>query len=143
MKYYINVLRLDNFEVDFRNGFSTLAIAERKLKLSTQLSEGDMVISYVSSRVSSFASIRSIVNPSLIPSAKILEYDVPIHGYIETRPELVLKESEWVRVKDIIQDLSFIKHKKYWMNKFLNSLFEINKKDFHIIRKLMVKSQKN
>lgn len=131
MKYFINVLRLENYNIDKLDDFSKLAIPLNKKKILESISVDDYVTTFVSSKISAFCVIRQVKDITLKSGAN--KYDVPILGFLECSPIISLPRDYWVDARSLINELSFIKYKKYWMNNFLNSLFQIQKSDFDLI----------
>ena len=134
-RYFINVMRLQNWRVDHDNKLQLIAIGEGKLKFASKFKAGDKIITYVSSRKSCFVGIRTIVTGELKSSRRDLGYDEPYFNYIETKAEIVLPEEKWVPIKSILEKLEVTKGKKYWMNMFMGAFKEITMKDYNFLER--------
>ncbi|MEO2280236.1 hypothetical protein [Pseudoalteromonas pernae] len=134
-RYFINVMRYDNWLVDQERDLSLLAIGDSKVKFASSFEVGDKIITYVSSRKSCFTAIRTITSGDMKLSKKDLGYDEPYFRYIDTKADVILEEHKWLPIKSMLGELELTKGKKYWMNMFMGAIKEISIEDFQVISK--------
>jgi predicted RNA-binding protein len=133
--YWLSVERYDNWETDKRAGFSFLGVTNRKLKLSSEMKAGDLLITYVSSGYSCFSDIREIVSDKPKISKFGLAYDEPYPYQIDTKPFIVLQEKKWIKIHDFVGKLSFLPIEKDWRQIMRNSPRKLSEEDALIIVK--------
>jgi hypothetical protein len=141
-RYFINVMRLPNWHVDYESKLKLIAIGESKLKFASKLKAGDKIITYVSSRKSCFVGIRTIITGELKLSRQDLGYDEPYFNYIETKAEIILTEEKWIPIKSMLEKLELTKGKKYWMNMFMGAFKEITINDYKLLERRLKLAEK-
>lgn len=127
--YWLSVERYDNWLTDKAAGFKFLGIFDRKLKTAQQMKAGDYLISYISSGKSSFADIRKIISDHPSKFKKGLIYDEPFPYVILTEPYIILDESDWIKIHDVLDKLTFLPIEKDWRQMMRNSLRKLNDDD--------------
>jgi len=131
--HWLAVERYDNWLADKNRGFSFLGISEKKLKLASNIRPKDLIIIYVSSCRSSFAGVLEVLSDKPRRATLRLAYDEPFPYQIDTKPVLLLAEESWIRIHDLIGELSFLPKDKQWRQLMRNALRPLNDRDAHAI----------
>lgn len=112
--YWLLVERLENWEVDKREGFRRFGLPESKEVMARQIRKGDLLIAYVSSGISSFADIRKAMADEPRKLGFGGDYDTAFPLAISTAPHLTLSRSNWVPIHSLTGRLSFTAGKGDW-----------------------------
>lgn len=109
---WMAVERLENWEADRATDFTMFGIPERARKRVASIREGDLIVAYVSSAISSFADIRRITTPTIQKLGFVQEYDDIFPFCVRTESVLVLDREAWVPIRGMLDDQSFTKGRK-------------------------------
>lgn len=107
MKYWFAVESYENWLADKQAGFKYYGVAQSKLKLAETVSNGDRIIMYVSSGMSSLADVRVVVEDGIKRATTKIGYDSPFSMTIRTEPSTVLAESDWIPLREVAPSLEF------------------------------------
>src|SRR5262245_37433469 len=91
-RYWMIVETVDNWMTDKRNGFTYFGISEHKVRVAEGMAQGDTVLTYVSSRVSSFADVRRVEGSRPEKLRFGGDYSTPFPFCIRTSPLISLDE---------------------------------------------------
>ncbi|PIQ26163.1 hypothetical protein COW64_12260 [bacterium (Candidatus Blackallbacteria) CG18_big_fil_WC_8_21_14_2_50_49_26] len=131
--YWLSVERYENWIVDRNSGFTFLGISERKQKIAEKMEIGDILVTYVSSGYSCFSDAREIVSEKPKRSKFGLIYDEPYPYFIETKPLVILHETQWVKIHKLVTSLGFLPKEKDWRQVLRNSPKKLSNADGEII----------
>ena len=135
--YWVLVERLANWEIDKRDGFRQFGLPDRKLKLGSEIKEGDLLIFYVSSGISSFADVREAAADGVSKLPLGGNYDTAFPWRVATRPCLSLPREAWVPMKSLAHRLSLTAGKADWRQVMRTSLLRLSTKDGNLITAAM------
>jgi len=130
---WLIVERYENWQVDCKNKFQFFGISNRKTRLASTMSEGDLLFTYVSG-VKAFSDIRVVRSNELIKFKVQYEYDEPFLKAIKTKPVITLPEDNWLSVYDVLDRLSFTKGKKRWSNFFYHQFKQLSEENAGILK---------
>jgi predicted RNA-binding protein len=143
MTHWLLVERLENWEVDRKEGFRRFGLPARKQRLAEQMRKGDKLIFYVSSGLSQFADIREVSEDGVFALGTGGGYDTAFPLFIATTPRLTLDPDKWVPIRDLIPKLSITSSKNDWRQVMRTSLREISDEDAEIIIDAMNQAARN
>lgn len=135
--YWLVVERYENWISDSKSNFCRYGIPHRLRNLASQVKAGDRLVTYVSSRYSSFSDIRCVVSDELKPIKGLDFYDDPFSFSIETTPLTVLGEGAWVGVRPHLDKLDFTKAHKSWGVVFYTALRRLSLEDGRYLENLL------
>lgn len=142
-KYWLIVERLENWNADKASGFTHFGIGERHTKTASRISEGDLLISYISSGVSKFADIREAIKPGVHKLRRDVGYDGAFSQCIFTRSVLALEKHRWLPMSEVVTVLDLTKASADWRQLFRISLRQINEHDGEtLVRRLTALAQR-
>lgn len=128
-KYWLLVERYENWLIDKSQGFKKLGFSDRHLANVKKIQKGDKIVIYVTKK-SGFAVVYEVVSPTYYRDTSLIWDDIfPLR--IEVKPQIVLKEDAFVPVRNVTNELSFLKDKKEnWGKCFQNPMRELNEQDY-------------
>jgi hypothetical protein len=142
-KYWLIVERPENWNADKASGFTHFGIGERHTKSASRISEGDLMISYISSGVSKFADIREAVKPGVHKLRRDVGYDGAFSQCIITKSVLALEKHEWLPMSEVVSSLDLTKAAADWRQLLRISLRQINQHDGDVlVRRLTTLAQR-
>lgn len=142
MDHWLLVERIENWEIDKREGFQKFGIPERRRVLAGQIQKGDLLIFYISSGISMFADIREATSTGTKQLPFGGDYDTAYPLSVSTRPYLILERNRWITIRSLVDKLSFTTGKKDWRQLMRVSLRRLQKSDALLIIKAMQAAQK-
>lgn len=128
-------MRKENWQADIKRNLELLGVTSKKLPFFKTINPGDKIITYVSSRVSSFSGIREVTSENPEKSTANLGYDDNYDYCIKTRKLMVLTNQNYVPIKPLLNKLELTSGKKHWMNLLMTSIREISAADYETIKK--------
>lgn len=134
--YYMIITTILDFSYDIKNNFKFIGFPNRNEASIKKFKKGDKVVFYVTKQ-SCFAAIVEVTGEYFYDSKQIWsdEYDVYPHR-IETKPLYVIEDfDKRIFIKEIWDNLSFIKTKHKWGSQVQGSFRKLAKEDFQIIEK--------
>ena len=134
MKYYLSCLRKENFDIIERHSFSIIGFHENS-HIADELEPGDRIIIYVGSRISCFAAV--VKAKSKVYWDNKLIWDDIFSKRVKISEYITLNRNDLVDVRDILQELSFIKNKKRFGMNFMSGLRRLPLEDGEKITKIM------
>ncbi len=137
MQYWIIVERLENWKADKKDNFTKFGLKNRNRQVASSIEKGDILISYISSRISSFADIREATASGVAHLKSEDDYDTAFELYVATSPKLVLDRPKWLPVKEIVTSLELTMERKEWASLFRTSLRKLSEKDGRFLTNLM------
>ena len=120
---------MENWEADRATDFTMFGIPERARRRVASIREGDLIVAYVSSAISSFADIRRITTPTIEKLGFVRGYDDIFPFCIRTESVLVLDREAWVPIRGMLDDLSFTKGRKDWRQTVRNAFRMLSEDD--------------
>lgn len=142
-KYYLIVTTEEDYKIDVENNFNILGFPERN-KISVQrFKTGDKIIFYVTKK-SVFPAVVEVTGEYFYDRKQIWndEFDLWPHR-INCKPIYVINDDELkVYIKDIWDDLEFIKQRKRWGVYFQGSYKILSRHDFDVIENEIAKRAK-
>jgi len=135
--YWLVVERYENWISDRQSYFCRYGIPHRLRNLASQIKKGDRLITYVSSRRSSFADIRSVLTDGLTKIKALEFYSDPFIYSINTTPITVLEKGSWIDVRPHLDKLNFTKAHKNWGMVFYTSLRRLDMEDGKYLEQLI------
>jgi predicted RNA-binding protein len=133
MTYWLLVERLENWEVDRKEGFRRFGLPANKKQLASEMKKGDKLIFYVSSGLSKFADIREASEEGTFDLGVRGGYDTAFPISISTKPLLTLDLAQWVPIHDLISKISITATHKDWRQVMRTSLRRISDEDAEVI----------
>jgi len=128
MKYYLTSLRKENYEVIESNNFNLIGFNEHS-QIADKLEIGDVIILYIGSRVSQIAGYVTVTEKSYWDTNLI--WDDVFPKRVKIKPGIILNDK--VDVRQIIEELSFVKNKKRYGMSFLAGLRKLPDEDGKMI----------
>ncbi|MFW5795118.1 MAG: EVE domain-containing protein [Bacillota bacterium] len=138
-KHYFLITTPKDFEIDLRNKFSLAGFPERYKKSVKNFKSGDKIVYYIKGKYS-FGAITEVVGDYHYDRTQIWNdwFNLfPVR--IKTKPLYFFNKFEnMISVKEIWDDLNFLKVKKKWGAYFQGSFRNLNKKDYKVIEKAFI-----
>lgn len=141
MQAWLIVQRIENWRVDYSGNFSNVGLPASRIKMAKQIEVGDRLVTYIASRRSAISDIRevtSVTQSRRAPQAQA-GYDGVYPFVLKTRPLIVLAESAWFPIQNLIPLLSLTRGVGDWRQLFRNSLRRLTENDYQLIEKTMKK----
>lgn len=132
--YYMIITTEKDYEIDVANNFNIVGFPDRNENSVKKFKKGDKIIFYVTKK-SVFASIVEVTGEYFYSREQIWgdEYDLYPHR-INCKPIYVLKDvNQRVYIKDIWDNLEFIKNKHKWGVYVQGSYRVMTEHDFKVI----------
>lgn len=142
MAHWLLVERLENWEVDRREGFLRFGLPENKRVLAGQIKKGDILIFYISSGISKFADVREATADGTTKLAYGGDYDTGYPLSISTLPRLSLNRDKWVSLHGLVSQLTLTSGKRDWRQIMRTSLRRLDESDANIIIEAMKRASK-
>lgn len=140
--YYMIVTNEIDYEWDIDNGFSCAGFPTRNKEALKRMNVGDGIVYYVTKH-SKFMAISEVTGDYFYSEDQIWDdpYDLWPHR-ISTKPVLFIERFDnGVYIKDIWDDLEFIKNKVRWGSQVQGSFRKLTEHDFNVIKKQIQKKQ--
>ena len=134
-EYYLIITNEIDYEWDIDNKFKCAGFPERNRNAVKKMKIGDKIIYYVTKH-SKFVAVSEVVGPYFF--SKELIWDDPFDLWphrIETKPIVFRDIKDGIFIKDIWNNLEFIKNKNKWGSQVQGSLRRISENDFNCILK--------
>lgn len=134
--YYMIITTKEDYKKDLENNFKFLGFPTRNKKSVEKFNIGDKVVFYVT-KISSFAATVEITGESFYSTKQVWtdEYDVWPYR-VESQKEYAISEEEkMIYIKDIWDNLEFIKNKQKWGSQVQGSFRKISEHDYKVILK--------
>ena len=132
--YFMIITTEDDYECDLENEFSFLGFPDRNRKSVKNMKIGDRVIVYVSKKSVFMAAVE--ISDKYFYSEKRIwsdQYDLWPHR-IHTKPIRYIDNiKKGVYIKEIWDNLSFIKNKHKWGSQVQGSFRKLSESDFNVI----------
>jgi len=139
MKYWLYVLRKENFEITSENKFTLIGFSERNLNMAKEMNVGDKIVLYIASGVSKIPGIVEIKSDYYENRDWIWDDLFPIR--LKTKPNIILKKNKFLDMRELKDKLNFIKNKKAWRVYFMHAIKKIDDKDYKIIEQQVLKAK--
>lgn len=139
-KFYMIITNEKDYKIDIENNFKVVGFPERNRKSVKNFKKGDKIIFYITKK-SVFASIVEVTAEYFYEKKQIWndEYDLYPHR-INCEPLYVIEDHNlMVYIKDVWDDLDFIKNKTKWGSQVQGSFRNLTKNDYNIIKNEIVK----
>lgn len=133
--YYLIITTRADYKLDVKNQFKFIGFPTRNKSSVMNFEKGDKVIFYVT-KISSFAAAVEITGDYFYDTTQVWsdDYDVWPHR-VHTIPECYIEEeSSMIYIKDIWDNLDFIKNKNKWGSQVQGSFRRINEHDYNVIK---------
>lgn len=127
------VERLENWDVDRREGFIRFGVPGHKAAQAAEIKKGDLLIFYVSSGISRLADIREATQDGTRKLPLGGNYDAAFPVYVSTKPHLTLERERWVPFRGLVDRLSFTQGRGDWRQIMRTSLRRLNEEDGHLL----------
>lgn len=134
--YYMIITTKEDYKKDLENNFKFLGFPARNKKSVEKFNIGDKVVFYVT-KISSFTATVEITGESFYSTKQVWtdEYDVWPYR-VESQKEYAISEEEkMIYIKDIWDNLEFIKNKQKWGSQVQGSFRKISEHDYKVILK--------
>lgn len=134
MSYYMIITNEDDYECDLENDFSFLGFPDRNRDSVKKMKIGDKVIVYVSKK-SVFMAAVEISGKYFYSEKRVWSdlYDLWPHRIFTKPLHVINKTSKGVYIKEIWNNLSFIKNKHKWGSQVQGSFRKLSEADFKTI----------
>jgi len=132
--YYMITTSVDDFKVDIKNKLSIIGLPDRNEKSIRKFDIGDKIIFYIS-KLSLFGGIAEVVSQYFYDRKQIWTdpYDLWPHR-VFTKPIYLIDDfTKMIFVKDIWEELEFIKKKKKWGVYVQGSFKRLSEHDFEVV----------
>lgn len=132
--YYMIITNEYDYECDLENEFRFLGFPDRNRTSVKNMNVGDRVIVYVSKKSVFMASVE-IVGKYFYSEKRVWSdlYDLWPHR-IHTKPLNAIDDvKKGVYIKEIWEDLSFIKNKHKWGSQVQGSFRKLTENDYNVI----------
>ena len=139
-KYYMIITTEKDYEIDVKNNFDIVGFPERNKNSVKKFKKEDKIIFYVTKK-SVFASVVEVIGEYFYDRKQIWsdEYDLWPHR-INCKPLYIIEDVNMrVYIKDIWENLSFIKNKHKWGSQVQGSYRILSEHDFKVIENEIVK----
>ncbi len=134
--YFMIITNEDDYECDLENEFRYLGFPHRNRNSVKKMNIGDKVVVYVSKKSAFMATVE--ISGKYFYSEKQVwsdPYDLWPHR-IYTRPIHIIDDvRKGIYIKDIWDNLSFIKNKHKWGSQVQGSFRTLSEEDFIVISK--------
>ena len=134
MNCYMIVTNEIDYEWDIDNSFKCAGFPERNKKSIMQMQTGDKIVYYVT-KASKFMAVVE-VDGEYFYSEEVL-WDDPYDLWpnrIKTKPIIFMEDiDDGVYIKDIWDNLSFIKNKVKWGSQVQGSFRKLSESDYYVI----------
>lgn len=127
---YLTSLRYENYLVLRDNGFNVIGFNERS-QLADKLKKGDMIFIYIGSRVSKIVGYVR-VKQECYWDTKLLWDDI-FPKRVRIEPISVVNDNNGIHVKNLVEQLSFVKNKSRYGMSFMAGLRQIPQEDATIL----------
>lgn len=131
--HWLVVERLENWEVDRREGFTQFGIPDSRVSIANRIAHRDLLVFYVSSGVSCFADVREATANGIQKLRMGGQYDTAYPWKLSTRPYLILEREAWIPIQDVLHRLSFASGKGDWRQIMRNTLRHLSVNDAEVI----------
>lgn len=142
-KYYMIVTNEIDYEWDIDNQFACAGFPDRNKRALHQMEPGDKIIYYVTKH-SKFMAITEVVGEYFYSEQPIWDdlYDLWPHR-IHTKTMIFIEKcEEGVFIKDIWDNLEFIKNKTRWGSQVQGSFRKLSENDYHVIYEGIMKKKR-
>lgn len=142
-KYYMIVTNEIDYEWDIDNQFVCAGFPERNKKSLQQMEPGDKIIYYVTKH-SKFMAITEVVGEYFYSEQPIWDdpYDLWPHR-INTKPIVFIEScDDGVFIKDIWDNLNFIKNKIKWGSQVQGSFRKLSENDYNVIYEAIMEKKR-
>lgn len=134
MNCYMIVTNEIDYEWDIDNSFKCAGFPERNRKSIMQMQTGDKIVYYVT-KASRFMAVVEVDGEYFYSEEAIWDdpYDLWPHR-IKTKPIIFMEDIDnGVYIKDIWDNLSFIKNKVKWGSQVQGSFRKLSESDYYVI----------
>ena len=132
--YYMIITTKEDYEKDLENNLKCSVFFKRNRKSVDNFKKGDKVF-FNLTKTSSFTAKAEIIGKSFYNQEQIWtnEYDLwPCR--VESKPEYIIEDEEnMLHIKDIWENLNFIKNKDKWKTQVQGNFREIIEHDYNVI----------
>lgn len=140
--YYMIITTEIDYEWDIENEFKCAGFSERNQKGAKLIKPGDKIIYYVTKK-SKFVAAVEVVGEYYFSEQRI--WDDPFELWphrVKTAPLVYVNSSDdGIYIKDIWDNLSFIKNKVKWGSQVQGSFRNLNEHDYNHIYKSIIKKR--
>jgi predicted RNA-binding protein len=152
MKTWLVPVSINNWRIYKDNNFKFLAFPYRKRNSVSQISVGDSIVLYLASRVSvltgilivkSSLDIKQLNSPKTYRRKIDLKWEELYPCRVQTETLKILREEEFVNIKQLIGKLEFIVDKENYFKYLQHSLIPLGKHDFKLIERVIKQSLNN
>lgn len=142
-KYYMIVTNEIDYEWDIDNQFVCAGFPDRNKKSLQQMEPGDKIIYYVTKH-SKFMAVTEVVGGYFYSEQPIWDdpYDLWPHR-INTKPIVFIEKcDDGVFIKDIWDNLDFIKNKNKWGSQVQGSFRKLSENDYNVIYEAIMEKKR-
>lgn len=135
VNYYMIITTPDSHKVDIENNFSIIGFPDRNRNSVKNFKVGDKIVFYITKK-SVFGTIAEVTSEYFHSTEKIWdnEFDFWPHR-VNARPIYkIIDFNSMVYIKDIWDNLHFIKNKHKWGSQVQGSYRKLSKHDFNVIQ---------
>ena len=134
--YYMIITNEDDYESDLKNEFRFLGFPDRNRISVKNMKIGDRVIVYVSKK-SVFMACVEVTGKYFYSESKVWSdsYDLWPHRIYTTPIKAIDNVKKGIYIKEIWENLSFIKNKHKWGSQVQGSFRRLSKEDYNAIFK--------
>lgn len=136
--YYIIITNSLDYEYDVKNNFKCAGFPSRNKRGVLAMQPGDKIVFYVS-KISKFMAITEVTGKYFYSDEQYWSDDFDIYpDRIPIKPLLHIDDlKNGVYIKDIWDNLSFIKNKNKWGSQLMGSFRYLSEDDFKVIEKAL------
>jgi predicted RNA-binding protein len=132
--YYMIITSPEDFEIDLKNNLSIIGLPDRNKRAAKNFAVGDKIVFYIS-KMSLFGGIAEVTGEYYYHKKKIWtdHYDLWPHR-VSSKPLYLINDfNKMIFIKEIWDDLDFIKTKGSWGVYVQGSFRKLSKHEFKVI----------
>lgn len=132
--YYLIITNEIDYEWDIENQFKCAGFPDRNKKSAKAMQQGDKIIYYVT-KVSKFMAAVEVSGDYFYSEKQIWDdpYDLWPHRIATNPLKFIQNVADGIYIKDIWDDLNFIKNKIKWGSQVQGSFRKITEHDYNVI----------
>lgn len=133
--YYMIITNKRDYNCDIKNNFKFIGFPDRNRNSVKKFNIGDRIVFYVT-KVSCFAAVVEVSGEYYYDNSLIwTDYEIWPHRIPCKVIKFINNDEDMIYIKDIWDDLSFIKNKVKWGSQVQGSFRKLVKSDYEIIEK--------
>lgn len=134
--YYLIITSKESYQIDIKNKFSIIGFPERNRNSVKKFKPGDKIIFYIT-KVSKFGTVAEVTSDFFYSETPIWNENFDEWPYrVKAKPLVTVnKDEQMLYIKDIWDELEFIKNKEKWGSQVMGSFRKLSENDFNVLYK--------